>query len=67
VYERVSGIGSFFEIRRWTARATATANENINKVRKFAVTGWAGQVPDSDFSKVGVAEAGSFLFGVVIN
>jgi hypothetical protein len=25
-----------------------------------------GQVPDSDLGKIGVAETGSFLFGVVI-
>jgi hypothetical protein len=66
VYERVSGGGSFPEINRWTTRATATAEKNITKVRKVAVTGAVGQVPDSDLGKIGVAETGSFLFGVVI-
>jgi hypothetical protein len=54
------------ETNRWTARATATANENVSSVRKLAPTGATEGVWGRDSNKGGISTAPSFPLEDVI-
>ena len=67
MYERVSSAGSFLETIRWTARATATADENVSSVRKLEPYVTAERVWGGVSTKGGGATAPSFPLADVID